>query len=100
MKKINSLDELRGLMLSLGAKEDKLDGFTFLELDCGPGSKIKNEVNEREEKMKKYKVSNSELGYEQIIMAENEQDAEIDGLVHCKEYLQEYINIDVEEVIE
>jgi hypothetical protein len=37
--------------------------------------------------MKKYKVSNSELGYEQIIMAENEQDAEIDGLVHCKEYL-------------
>ena len=50
--------------------------------------------------MKKYKVSNSELGYEQIIMAENEQDAEIDGLVHCKEYLQEYINIDVEEVVE
>jgi hypothetical protein len=45
--------------------------------------------------MKKYKVSNSELGYEQIIMAENEQDAEIDGLVHCKEYLQEYINIDM-----
>jgi hypothetical protein len=30
--------------------------------------------------MKKYKVSNSELGYEQIIMAENEQEAEIDGL--------------------
>ena len=50
--------------------------------------------------MKKYKVSNSELGYEQIIMAENGQEAEIDGLVHCKEYLQEYINIDVEEVVE
>jgi hypothetical protein len=50
--------------------------------------------------MKKYKVSNSELGYEQIIIAENEQEAEIDGLVHCKEYLQEYINIDVEEVVE
>ena len=50
--------------------------------------------------MKKYKVSNSELGYEQIIMADNEQDAEIDGLVHCKEYLQEYIKIDVEEVVE
>ena len=53
MKKINSLDELRGLMLSLGAKEDKLDGFTFLELDCGPGIKIKNEVNEREAKNEK-----------------------------------------------
>jgi hypothetical protein len=53
MKKINSLDELRGLMLSLGAKEEKLEGFTFLELDCGPGSKIKNEENEREAKNEK-----------------------------------------------
>jgi hypothetical protein len=63
---INSMEELRALLLGLGAKEEKLDGFTFLELDCGPGSKTKNEVNEREaSKMKKYKVSNSELGYEQ-----------------------------------
>jgi hypothetical protein len=53
MKKINSFEDLRGLMLSLGAKEEKLDGITFLELDCGPGSKTKNEVNEREVKNEK-----------------------------------------------
>jgi hypothetical protein len=53
MKKTNSLEELRGLMLSLGAKENKLDGFTFLDLDCGPGSKTKNEVNKPEVKNEK-----------------------------------------------
>ena len=50
---INSMEELRALLLGLGAKEEKLDGFTFLELDCGHGSKIKNEVNEREAKNEK-----------------------------------------------
>jgi len=53
MKKTNQFEDLRGLMLSLGAKEEKLDGFTFLELDCGPGSKTKNEVHKREEKNEK-----------------------------------------------
>lgn len=50
---INSMEELRALLLGLGAKEEKLDGFTFLELDCGPGSKTKNEVHKREEKNEK-----------------------------------------------
>jgi hypothetical protein len=50
--------------------------------------------------MKKYKVWNEDIGYEQIILADDDNDAEITGLVHCKEYLQEYIKIEVEEVIE
>ena len=48
--------------------------------------------------MKKYKVNIEELGYEEIIEAEDEDQAEVDALVHCKMYLQEYVNAEVEEV--
>ena len=44
--------------------------------------------------MKKYKVNIEELGYE----AEDEDQAEVDALIHCKMYLQEYVNAEVEEV--
>ena len=50
--------------------------------------------------MKKYKCWSEELGYEQIIEADDEQDAEVYALVHCKENLQEYIDMNVEEVNE
>lgn len=53
MKKINSLEDLRELLINLGARREKLKGLTFLELDCGPESKTKNEVNKREEKNEK-----------------------------------------------
>ena len=48
--------------------------------------------------MKKYKCWNEELGYEQIIEAKTEDEAETDALVHCKMYLTEYIDMNVEEV--
>ena len=48
--------------------------------------------------MKKYKCWNEELGYEQIIEAESEDEAETDAMVHCKQHLQEYIHMNVEEV--
>ena len=44
--------------------------------------------------IKKYKVNIEELGYEEIIEAEDESEA--DALVHCKMYLQEYVNAEVE----
>ena len=48
--------------------------------------------------MKKYKVNIEELGYEEIIEAEDESEAELDALVHCKMYLQEYVNPEIEEI--
>ncbi len=42
--------------------------------------------------MKKYKVGISELGYEEIVEAEDEQEAEEMALIHCKQYLQEYVD--------
>ena len=38
--------------------------------------------------MKKYRVGISELGYEEVVEAEDEQEAEEMALIHCKQYLQ------------
>ena len=38
--------------------------------------------------MKKYKVGISDLGYEEIIEAEEM------ALIHCKQYLHEYVDVD------
>ena len=37
-------------------------------------------------------------GFEEIIEAEDESEAELDALVHCKMYLQEYVNAEIEEI--
>ena len=50
--------------------------------------------------MKKYKVNIEELGYEEIIEAEDEDEAELDALVHCKMYLQDYVKAQIEEIEE
>ena len=50
--------------------------------------------------MKKYKVGISALGYEEIIEAEDESEAELDALVHCKMNLQEYVDVDLIEELE
>ena len=47
--------------------------------------------------MKKYKCWNEELGYEQIIEAESEDEVETEDMVYCKQKLQEYIDMNVEE---
>ena len=49
--------------------------------------------------MKKYKVGISELGYEEIVDAEDEQEAEEMALIHCKQYLQEYVDVDTLEEV-
>ena len=49
--------------------------------------------------MKKYKVGISELGYEEIVEAEDEQEAEEMALIHCKQYLQEYVDVDTLEEV-
>ena len=50
--------------------------------------------------MKKYKVGISELGYEEIVEAEDEQEAEEMALIHCEQYLQEYFYVDTLEEVE
>ena len=50
--------------------------------------------------MKKYRVGISELGYEEVVEAEDEQEAEEMALIHCKQYLQEYVDVDTLEEIE
>ena len=50
--------------------------------------------------LKKYKVGISELGYEEIVEAEDEQEAEEMALIHCKQYLQEYVDVDTLEEVE
>ena len=50
--------------------------------------------------MKKYRVGISELGYEEIVEAEDEQEAEEMALIHCKQYLQEYVDVDTLEEVE
>ncbi len=50
--------------------------------------------------MKKYKVGISELGYEEIVEAEDEQEAEEMALIHCKQYLHEYVDVDTLEEVE
>ena len=56
--------------------------------------------NDRKDNMKKYKVNIEELGYEEIIEAEDEDEAELDALVHCKMYLQDYVKAQIEEIEE
>ena len=40
--------------------------------------------------MKKYKVGISELGYEDVVEADDEQEAEEMALIHCKQYFRLY----------
>ena len=47
--------------------------------------------------MKKYRVNIDELGYEEVIEAEDEQEAEEMILIHCKQYLQDYVDVYAEE---
>jgi hypothetical protein len=56
--------------------------------------------NRKENKMKKYKVYCDELGYEEIIEAKSDYDAEIQGMVHCKQYLQNYVYVWSKEIKE
>ena len=48
--------------------------------------------------MRKYKVNIEKLGYENIIEAENEDEAEIEAFVDCKMNLQEYVTATTEEI--
>ena len=50
--------------------------------------------------LKKSRVGISELGYEEIVEAEDEQEAEEMALIHCKQYLQEYVDVDTLEEVE
>ena len=47
--------------------------------------------------MKKYKVGITDIGYEDIVEADDEQEAEEIALIHCKQYLQEYVDVDTGE---
>jgi hypothetical protein len=50
--------------------------------------------------MKKYKVGITDIGYEDIVEADDEQEAEEIALIHCKQYLQEYVDVDTLEEVE
>ena len=50
--------------------------------------------------MKFYKVNISELGYEDIWEADDEEEAKEMALIHCKQYLQEYVDVDTLEEVE
>ena len=63
-------------------------------------SKENKYEDEDDTPMKKYKVGISELGYEEIVEAEDEQEAEEMALIHCKQYLQEYVDVDTLEEVE
>jgi len=49
--------------------------------------------------MKKYKVGITDIGYEDIVEADDEQEAEEIALIHCKQYLQEYVDVDTLEEV-
>ena len=49
--------------------------------------------------MKKYKVGISDIGYEDIVEADDEQEAEEIALIHYKQYLQEYVDVDTLEEV-
>ena len=49
--------------------------------------------------MKKYKVGITDIGYEDIVEADDEQEAEEMALIHCKQYLQEYVDVDTLEEV-
>ena len=44
--------------------------------------------------MPKYRVGISDLGYEDVVEADDEQEAEEMALIHCKQYLQDYVDVD------
>ena len=48
--------------------------------------------------MKKFKVFNTDIGYEEIIEATNEEEAKIDGFTEVVSNASEYIEIEVEEL--
>ena len=50
--------------------------------------------------MKKYKVGVTDIGYEDIVEADDEQEAEEIALIHCKQYLQDYVDVDTLEEVE
>ena len=50
--------------------------------------------------MKKYRVGISEEGYDEIVEAEDAEEAEEMALIHCKQYLQEYVDVDTLEEVE
>tara|TARA_R110000751_G_scaffold33975_1_gene84501 strand:+ start:1216 stop:1374 length:159 start_codon:yes stop_codon:yes gene_type:complete len=45
-----------------------------------------------------YKVTCKEIGYEDTIKANDDEDAECDALVHISTNIGEYIDVEVEEV--
>ena len=49
---------------------------------------------------KSAKASISELGYEDVVEADDEQEAEEMALIHCKQYLHEYVDVDTLEEVE
>jgi hypothetical protein len=50
--------------------------------------------------MKKYKVYSEELGYEQIIEADNDEDAISMGYTEVSNNLYEYVDININEIKE
>ena len=50
--------------------------------------------------MKKYKVYSEELGYEQIIKADNDEDAISMGYAEVSNNLHEYVEININEIKE
>ena len=50
--------------------------------------------------MPKYKINIEELGYENIIEAEDEDQAEMEAMIECKMNLHEYVTATSEEINE
>ena len=50
--------------------------------------------------MKKYKVYSEELGYEQIVEADNDEEAISIGYAEVSNNLYEYVNINIDEIKE
>ena len=50
--------------------------------------------------MPKYKINIEELGYENIIEAEDEDQAETEAMIECKMNLHEYVTATSEEINE
>jgi hypothetical protein len=48
--------------------------------------------------MPKYKINIEELGYESIIEAEDEDQAEMEAMIECKMNLHEYVTATSEEI--
>ena len=66
---------------------------------CKMFEQVLNEVtSEYQDRIQMYKVNIEELGYENIIEAENEDEAEIEAFVDCKMNLHEYVTATTEEI--